>query len=191
METNNIENRPRNETNMRTIHGLLCKISTIPHKAITKQQKQHLATSALQFSALTRLGGNRVIVNKNMSTSCSNPVPANGETTTSGAAGGFSVIQFPCRDDNYGYLFHDETTGATAAIDTPYSPSYERELQSRDWTLTDILNTHHHFDHVGGNMSLKKRASTANGATTTTVQITGPQQEARNIPGIDRSVQHG
>jgi hydroxyacylglutathione hydrolase len=53
-----------------------------------------------------------------------------------------TVAQFPCLDDNYGYLIHDETTGATAAVDTPDAAAYNAELQKRGWKLTHILNTH-------------------------------------------------
>lgn len=54
----------------------------------------------------------------------------------------FTVAQFPCLSDNYGYLIHDETTGQTAAIDTPDARAYEQELDRRGWKLTHIFNTH-------------------------------------------------
>ena len=54
------------------------------------------------------------------------------------------------------YLIHCPTTGETAAVDTPCAKSYESELAKRGWTLTHILNTHHHWDHTGGNAELKK-----------------------------------
>jgi hypothetical protein len=38
---------------------------------------------------------------------------------TSAAAPMLSIHQFPALGDNYGYLLHDEATGATAAVDTP------------------------------------------------------------------------
>ena len=53
-----------------------------------------------------------------------------------------TVAQFPCLNDNYGYLIHCPETGATAAVDTPEAAAYEKELQSRGWTLTHIFNTH-------------------------------------------------
>ena len=71
------------------------------------------------------------------------------------------------------YLIHDSTTGQTAAVDTPCAASYKRELERRGWTLTHILNTHHHSDHVGGNMELKTEG----------VQVYGPAAE--KIPGMD------
>jgi hydroxyacylglutathione hydrolase len=52
------------------------------------------------------------------------------------------IVQLPCLDDNYGYLIHDETTGDTAAVDTPDATAYKRELEKRGWKLTHIFNTH-------------------------------------------------
>ena len=85
------------------------------------------------------------------------------------------VVQLPCLNDNYGYLLHDASTGATAAIDTPEAGPYQEELRTRGWTLTHILNTHHHWDHTGANLELKK---------TSNVQIYGPATET--ILGMDR-----
>eukprot|EP01083_Nonionella_stella_P030308 83120_1 len=92
----------------------------------------------------------------------------------SASAGTLEVAQFPCLDDNYGYLIHDPKTGDTAAVDTPDATAYNQELKKRGWKLTHILCTHHHHDHVGGNMELK----------TDGVKIYGPSADG-NIPGMD------
>jgi glyoxylase-like metal-dependent hydrolase (beta-lactamase superfamily II) len=85
----------------------------------------------------------------------------------------FTVVQFPCLGDNYGYLIHDEATKHTAAIDTPDAKAYQDELAKRGWRLTHILNTHHHWDHTGGNLDLKTEG----------VSVYGPATE--DIPGVD------
>ncbi len=92
------------------------------------------------------------------------------------------VHMFPCLEDNYCYLLHDEDTGATAVIDTPDVPAIEQALKSRGWQLTHILNTHHHWDHAGGNLELKQKT----GCT-----IVGPKAEKDRIPGIDIAVGDG
>lgn len=92
------------------------------------------------------------------------------------------VHQFPCLSDNYGYLLHDPETGATAAIDTPEVAPILKALEEKGWTLTHILNTHHHFDHAGGNLELKEKT----GCT-----IIGPKGEAQRIPGIDIALGDG
>jgi hydroxyacylglutathione hydrolase len=92
------------------------------------------------------------------------------------------IHQFICRTDNYGVLVHDHRSGATASIDAPEAGAIERELKRRGWQLTDIFTTHHHADHVEGNLALMERF----GCT-----ITGPQAEADRIPGIRKKVSGG
>jgi hydroxyacylglutathione hydrolase len=57
---------------------------------------------------------------------------------------------FPCLTDNFGYLIHDPATKATASIDAPEAAPIVKALEREGWSLTDILVTHHHGDHVGG-----------------------------------------
>ncbi len=92
------------------------------------------------------------------------------------------VVQIPCLSDNYGYLLHDAQSQQTAAIDTPEVGPINAALESRGWRLTHILNTHHHFDHAGGNEALKKQW----GCT-----IVGAANDAARIPGIDVQVADG
>jgi hydroxyacylglutathione hydrolase len=64
---------------------------------------------------------------------------------------------FPCLSDNFGYLIHDPATKATASIDAPEAGPIINALDREGWTLTDILITHHHHDHVGGVAELKQK----------------------------------
>lgn len=92
------------------------------------------------------------------------------------------IRQFPCLSDNYGFLVHDRETGETATIDTPDAEAINRALGAAGWRLTHIFNTHHHWDHAGGNLALKEKWGCA---------IIGPKAEAERIPGIDREVGDG
>jgi hydroxyacylglutathione hydrolase len=92
------------------------------------------------------------------------------------------IHMFPCLSDNYCYLLHDADAGLTAVIDTPDVPAIERALDDTGWTLTHIINTHHHGDHAGGNLELKGKT----GCT-----IVGPGADADRIPGIDIEVSDG
>jgi hydroxyacylglutathione hydrolase len=92
-----------------------------------------------------------------------------------------TVHQFPCLQDNYGFLARDEATGATACIDTPDATAILRELDTLGWKLDMILNTHWHPDHAGGNAEIKA----ATGAT-----VVGPAEVTRLSP-IDREVKDG
>ncbi|MEO1252654.1 MAG: hydroxyacylglutathione hydrolase [Pseudomonadota bacterium] len=90
-----------------------------------------------------------------------------------------AIRQFPCLQDNYGFLIRDEATGATATIDTPDANAINAALDEAGWRLTHILNTHHHWDHAGGNLALKEKWA---------CEVIGPRGEAEKIPGIDRLV---
>jgi hydroxyacylglutathione hydrolase len=92
------------------------------------------------------------------------------------------IHMFPCLADNYGYLLHDAASGTTAAVDTPDAAEIAAQLEAKGWRLTHILNTHHHADHAGGNLELKRRT----GCT-----IVGPRADAGRIPGIDVAVGEG
>jgi hydroxyacylglutathione hydrolase len=92
------------------------------------------------------------------------------------------VDQFLCRTDNYGYLVHDVETRKTAAIDAPDAGAIKAALNHRGWTLTDILITHHHRDHVEGLQSLKADFDAT---------VTGPRLEADKIVGLDIMVAPG
>ena len=67
------------------------------------------------------------------------------------------IHQFPCLSDNYGFLIHDKKNDLTATIDTPEVRAIEKALVEKNWKLTHILNTHHHWDHAGGNLELKEK----------------------------------
>ena len=95
---------------------------------------------------------------------------------------GLEVHQFPCLGDNYGFLIHDTASGQTATIDTPEAGPINAALEEKGWTLTHVLNTHHHFDHAGGNEELKARW----GCT-----VVGAANDAERIPGIDVRVSDG
>jgi hydroxyacylglutathione hydrolase len=92
------------------------------------------------------------------------------------------VHQFPCLDDNYGYLLHDPDSGETACIDTPDAQAYLREAAAKGWQITQIWNTHWHPDHAGGNEAIKDPT----GCT-----VIAPAGEADKIAGIDRTVGQG
>ena len=92
------------------------------------------------------------------------------------------VHQFICRSDNYGVLVHDNRTGTTISIDAPEASAVADNLKKRGWQLTHILTTHHHEDHVAGNLELKDAFG---------CRIFGPELEKDKIPGISKTVKGG
>src|SRR5580692_5186470 len=81
----------------------------------------------------------------------------------------------PCLKDNYAYLVHDAEAGLTAVVDPSEPEPVRQALARRGWKLTHILNTHHHFDHTGGNVPLKEEFG---------AEIVGPAKDRERIPGI-------
>ena len=89
------------------------------------------------------------------------------------------VVQIPCLTDNYGYLVHDSESKLTASIDSPALDAIEDALRQNGWVLTHIFNTHHHYDHTGANLELKKRWG---------CKIIGSEKDSDRIPGLDEGV---
>ncbi len=89
---------------------------------------------------------------------------------------------FPCLDDNFGYLIHDPVSKATAAIDAPEAGPIIAALDKEGWTLTDILVTHHHGDHVGGIAELKQKY---------TCRVVAPHDKKAEIKQVDVRVKDG
>ncbi len=92
------------------------------------------------------------------------------------------ISLFRVLTDNYGILLYDEQSAQAAAIDAPDGEEIARYCARHGLHLTHIFNTHHHSDHVGGNLFLKEKYG---------LTIIGPKAEAARIPGIDRALEDG
>lgn len=92
------------------------------------------------------------------------------------------IEQIPCLNDNYVYLIHEPVQDLTAVVDPAETAPVLAALAAHGWRLTHILNTHHHYDHVGGNLELK---------AATGCRIVGPRADRERIPGIEDEVADG
>ena len=90
--------------------------------------------------------------------------------------------QFPCLSDNYGVLVHDPDSGQTASIDAPDASAVKDALEANGWSLTQILVTHHHWDHTQGIEELKNDFK---------CHVVGPSDEASKITTLDETVGDG
>ncbi|WP_417449284.1 hydroxyacylglutathione hydrolase [Kordiimonas sp.] len=92
------------------------------------------------------------------------------------------TVQIPVLSDNYIYLIHEPKSGEVAIVDPAVEVEVVETLEARGWTPDYILNTHHHYDHVGANLALKQRYG---------LKIIGPAAERDRIPGLDVAVAEG
>lgn len=88
----------------------------------------------------------------------------------------------PCLRDNYAYLVFERGSGVCAVVDPAEAAPVEQALAASGLKLTHILNTHHHHDHVGGNLTLKQ----ATGA-----KIHAAEKDRARIPGLDHGLREG
>ena len=62
-----------------------------------------------------------------------------------------------CLKDNYSYLVIDKGNNSACVVDPSESEPIIEVIEKKKVNLKFILNTHHHYDHVGGNEILKKK----------------------------------
>jgi hydroxyacylglutathione hydrolase len=64
------------------------------------------------------------------------------------------IIPIPVLTDNYAYLLVDEATREAAVVDPSEAKPVADAVKREGVKFTTIINTHHHWDHVGGNKEL-------------------------------------
>lgn len=84
------------------------------------------------------------------------------------------IVPVPCLRDNYAYLVR--AGGQVAVVDPSESAPVLQALADRQWEPDMIWTTHHHWDHVGGNVDLKARFPR--------LQIMGYAGDAERIPAL-------
>ena len=62
----------------------------------------------------------------------------------------------PCLQDNYSYIIRDSKAGIVGVIDPSEFQPIDSFIKEKFNKIDFLLNTHHHFDHTGGNLELKK-----------------------------------
>ena len=86
----------------------------------------------------------------------------------------------PCLKDNYSYVIIDPKTNKTCVVDPGESTPIIKFLEKKKLKLDYILNTHHHYDHIGGNEELKKKYNAL---------VVGYKGDKNRIPSIDIEVE--
>jgi hydroxyacylglutathione hydrolase len=90
------------------------------------------------------------------------------------------IVAVSAFTDNYIWMVHDKASGETAVVDPGDAAPALAEAERRAWTVTQVWNTHHHWDHSGGNLAMKEA---------TGCSVAGPATET--IPGRDVALSEG
>ena len=86
------------------------------------------------------------------------------------------VTPISCLADNYAYIINDSASKTVGVVDPSEASPIISFLNKKNLKLNYILNTHHHFDHIGGNAELKKLYN---------AKVVGFVGDKHRIPGID------
>tara|TARA_Y100000992_G_C21233045_1_gene476470 strand:+ start:290 stop:1009 length:720 start_codon:yes stop_codon:yes gene_type:complete len=81
-----------------------------------------------------------------------------------------------CLQDNYSYLIINETNKKACVVDPGEASPIINFIENNNIKLKYILNTHHHYDHVAGNIELKKRYGS---------KVVAFKEDKSRIPQID------
>jgi len=88
----------------------------------------------------------------------------------------------PCLQDNYSYVIIDESNNTACVVDPGEATPVINFLKKENIELKYILNTHHHYDHIGGNDDLKKEFKSI---------VVGFKRDSKRIPGIEVFLEDG
>lgn len=92
------------------------------------------------------------------------------------------VFQIPALRDNYIYILHEKNQDQTTVIDPSLAKPVNDFLREHNLKLNFIWNTHHHWDHTGGNQELKKKWN---------CPVYGYKGDAFRIPEMDKTLEEG
>ena len=86
------------------------------------------------------------------------------------------ILTVKCLKDNYSYIVFNEKSLFAVVIDPSESEPIINEIKRNNLKLKYIFNTHHHYDHVGGNLKLKEKYR---------CKVIGYEKDKDRIPEID------
>ena len=85
-----------------------------------------------------------------------------------------------CLEDNFSYILIDQNKNA-CVIDPSESEPIINFVEKKNIKIKYILNTHHHFDHIGGNKEIKKKYN---------AKIVAYKNDLHRIPDVDISLKN-
>ena len=91
------------------------------------------------------------------------------------------ITPIPCLSDNYAYIIIDQNSKTVGVVDPSEASPIISFLNKKNLKINYILNTHHHFDHIGGNIELKKLYN---------AKVVGFYGDKHRIPAIDITLEN-
>ncbi len=88
----------------------------------------------------------------------------------------------PVLKDNYSYILFEDDSPQVGIVDPGDAEPIRAVLEKSGWEVSQILNTHHHADHIGGNAGL---------IAGTAAVVVGPEAERQRIPELGYGMVHG
>tara|TARA_B100001741_G_C16531439_1_gene589735 strand:- start:333 stop:1049 length:717 start_codon:yes stop_codon:yes gene_type:complete len=85
------------------------------------------------------------------------------------------VETIKCLEDNFSYILIDENKNG-CVVDPSEADPIIRFVEKNNINLKYILNTHHHYDHIGGNKEIKKKYN---------LKIVAYKNDIHRIPDVD------
>jgi hydroxyacylglutathione hydrolase len=99
--------------------------------------------------------------------------------------GALEIVQLPAAKDNLIWLIVAADGSEVAAVDGPDAGPVLAYCDRRGLTLTTVINTHTHHDHIGINLDLERRGLLGS------LRVVGPAKVADGVPGITERVEDG
>ena len=93
------------------------------------------------------------------------------------------IITIPVLSDNYAYLVIDEATNEAGVVDPSEAGPVADAVKREGVNFTTIINTHHHWDHVGGNKELVQEYPD--------LRVYGHKRDETRTPCISHMVDEG
>jgi hydroxyacylglutathione hydrolase len=101
------------------------------------------------------------------------------------ASGSLEVHQIPAASDNLVWLLVCTKTKTCAVVDGPDAEGALSYAAAHGLTISVVINTHTHGDHIGVNLDLQQRGLLAK------MRVIGPERARADVPGITESVKPG
>lgn len=96
--------------------------------------------------------------------------------------GSYEIVTVPCNSDNYAYLIIKD--GKAAIVDVSESIPIVEAVRDRGVSVTDIILTHHHDDHIQGLNAVR-------GELGGDIRVIGAKADQHRLPALDLALEDG